>query len=160
MLTVFGIDCRQWSATRVQKPGSGPTDAGFERLGQMSPALHPRRLDVGVDLALRAGVDGCFRTRTRRSIPAFERSVAGFVDVVETLAEIDDVLVSAASLDDRVGQELAAFVAEADRSAGDFFEIVRLEPHRGFHGVMMLVPAVDEYEGGQRLEVGAEFGVR
>lgn len=63
------------------------------------------------------------------------------------------------SLGDRVGQKLAAFIADANRPAGDFFEIVRLEPHRRFHGVMMLVPAIDEHEGGQRLEVTAEFDV-
>jgi hypothetical protein len=38
------------------------------------------------------------------AVPAVERSVAGVVHVVETLTQFDQVLVSAASLDDRVGE--------------------------------------------------------
>ena len=38
------------------------------------------------------------------SIPAVEGAVARLVHVVESLAEIEDILVSTATLDDRVGQ--------------------------------------------------------
>ncbi len=62
-------------------------------------------------------------------------------------------------LGDRVGQQLAALLANADGSADDSFEVGRLERHRRFHGVLMLVMAVDEHEGGQRLEIAEEFSI-
>ena len=52
------------------------------------------------------------------SIPAVERAVAGVIDVVEALAELDHVLVSTAALDDDVSQ-VAGQPVDVDRRHGD-----------------------------------------
>ena len=55
----------------------------------------------------------------RTSAPAVERAITGVVDVVEAVAEIDDVFISAAAFDDRVvqvaGQKVNIGPAEDDR---------------------------------------------
>ena len=70
--------------------------------------MHPQRLDLSTDLvpSLVAEVGG----EGSRSIPCGERAVAGLVDVVEALAQIDDVVVS--------GQEAKVDRIDRDRLGG------------------------------------------
>jgi len=76
--------------------------------------LHLRRLE--------SAAGGGSRSALRTSAPAAESAIAGVVDVVETVTEMDDVFISAAAFDYRVvqvaGQKVNIGTAEDDRFGG------------------------------------------
>ena len=73
--------------------------------------------------AMGCGEVGATGAGARRSIPTVKGAVAGLLHVVQTLAEIDHVLVSTAAFDDRMGQ-VAGQPVKINGAEGDRLDIV------------------------------------